>query len=156
MTGRWDGRDNCAAPPGATIDHDVLVDWDHEQLYCPQHVRLNRSPYASMMVSSSMNESPEGQEMSHSVDRPLRQLALPKYVGDLRFCVSPRVRPNRLDALRSRLACPDEAVEPPYRRPGQHSRDRGQDESDDDAQRQGDLLQQAGSQPTTGSQRVGF
>jgi hypothetical protein len=85
------------------------------------------------------DEAPERQEVRDPWNRPLEQLALPEHLGGLRFGVTGGVRADGFDPLGRRLPGPAQPVEPPQPTPGHRGRDRGQGESDDDAQDQGDL-----------------
>jgi hypothetical protein len=85
------------------------------------------------------DEAPERQEVRDAGDRPLEQLALAEHLRDLRLGVPARVRADRLDALGGGLPGHRQPVEPPQAPAGDRDGDRGQDESDDDAQGHKDL-----------------
>ena len=111
---------------------------------CPIHgianVRLNRSPYDSMIVSSKHREAPERQGMRHARHRPLQQLALPDHLDGLRRHVPAGMHAHRRDPLRSGLPAHRQPLQPPQPAPGDRERDHGQDQADGHPQDHANLL----------------
>ena len=111
---------------------------------CPIHgmenVRLNRSPYDSMIVSSKNGKAPERQGMRHARHRPLQQLALPDHLDGLRRHVPAGMLAHGLDPLRGRLPAERQPLQPPQPAPGDRECDHSQDQADGHPQDHANLL----------------